>query len=239
MGKVGKKAPVADINETNTADEAELIYLQGLYSGFIVERPENSGGIPAKLNLKTYSIILIGGWVTFYVFLALRLAPLLERPVMGLSLAITGLAVFSAFCLLRSQQGLGVWPANRTAAMVILLMALDFWLWIFNGPFEGVAGHAYLILDIIGFAALLSGVYMFVFQRLHIEVLIKVLIAKGFTDFAAYILSGGFNIALLNAMGLHHPLNMDALFTIAMLELWTLLFYILKYRPKVMTLQME
>lgn len=219
-------------------DEAELVYMQGLYAGFIGDQKEEPGNVFERLNLKAYVPVLLGAWVAFYIFLALRLIPLLERSTMGLSLAITGLAIFTAVRLLRSQPGLGVWPANRTAAMVILLAALDFWVWIFNGPFEGVAGYVYLVLDITGFTALLTGVYLFAFRRLHIEILVKILLAKGFVDFAAYILSGGFGVALLNAVGFSHPLNMDALFTVAMLELWTLLFYILKYRAKIMTLQM-
>lgn len=237
---MARKSPPKQAAE-NTAPELsreDRIFNQGLYSAYVSTPPQSAAGsFLAKLNLATYAPIAIGFWVLAYFVVASGLLSYTHSALMGLGLVFSGLSIAAIFALFRPQAGLGAWPANRTAAMVLALMILDFWAWIFNRPFEGLYANIFLGIDIIGFAALLFSVSMFVYGRLHIELMIRVLSLKAFFDFAAYVLTGGFGIPMLNGIGVTHPLHQDALFTVAMLELWGLMVYLLKYRAKINQLQ--
>lgn len=230
------KAAKRNRNTEETAEaasESELIYRQGLYSGLSAAQNAQPGGFFSSLDLAVYIPVLIAMWVFCYVILGLGILPFTHGPVSGLALILSGLAMACIFALFRARPGLGPWPADRMAAMTLALMILDFWVWTFNRPFEGLVAHIFVLIDIAGFSVLMFCVYMFVYRRLHIDALIKVLGVKAFFDFAAYVLSGGFGIEILSRMGIVHPLHIDALFTVAMLELWALLFYIIRYRNKI------
>lgn len=213
-------------------NEAEQRHLLGLYSAYAAA-PDPSAPAPfwAKLDLAVYAPIGIVLWIFIYIITGFGITPFSHNILLGLGLLISLPALLGAVALFRPQ-----WPANRTAAMALGLMVLDFWVWFWGRPFEGGVAKIYLLIDIGFFSAILFFVYMFVFRRLHVEAVVRALTLKAFFDFAAYVLSGGFGVAVLSNFGIIHPLHLDALFTVAMLELWALLVYLLKYRGKIFQL---
>lgn len=232
MSKTGKRKRQAN-QAPERADAGGSVYNKGLYSGLAHPESAAAGGLFARLNFSVYIPALMSIWVFCYLMLSMGILPSAHVPLTGLALVLSLLALAGAFMLFRPRPGLGPWPADRMAAMTLALMIVDFWVWVWNRPFTGLTEHIFVLVDIAGFTVLLFCVYMFVYRRLHIEAVFKLLGVKAFFDFAAYALSGGFGIEILGRMGITHPLHIDALFTVAMLELWALLVYILKYRNKI------
>ena len=222
-----------DAQPAQTANEDDILYKQGLYSGYSIEPGKQGAGFLSRLDLAVYIPVLISIWVFCYIILGLGILPFSHGPVTALALALTGLAAPGVLLLFRAKPGLGSWPADRMAAMTLALMVLDFLIWLWGRPYTGLVARIFVVVDIAGFTALLFCVYMFVYRQLHIEAVVKILGLKAFFDFAAYVLCGGFGIEILSRMGINHPLHLDALFTVGMLELWSLLVYILRYRNKI------
>lgn len=232
MPKAGKKNVKNNKPELLEHDNAE--YRLGLHSSYVsIAQSKQSGSFFSKMNLEAYAPLCLGLWVFAYAFLGFGLLPLAHAALTGIALILTGFSITAVLLLFRARADAGPWPANRVAAMVMGMMTLDFWLWVMARPFEGLPANIYLGIDLIGFSVLVSSVYMFVYKKLHIDAIVKLFVIKAFFDFAAYVLSGGFGLPLLSGLGVSHPLNIDVLFGIAMLELWILLFYILKYRNKI------
>lgn len=226
MAKTGKRNKIQEA-AAEAPGPAELLYRQGLYAGGSAE----PGPPRSRPDLAVYAAVSAALWVFCYALVGSGALPFAHKPALVLALALSGLALAGAWLLFRA--GPAPRPADRTAAMVLLLTILDFWLWAWARPFTGLAAQLFVFIDLAGFAVLVFSVYMFVFRELHIELVVKALTVKAFFDFAAYVLSGGFGIEILGRLGLAHPLHPDALFTLAMLELWALLVYILKYRNKI------
>lgn len=233
---MSKAKKTKDAPEAERPSEADLLYRQGLYSGYSVQPAAGATGPLSKLDLALYAPVLISIWVLCYVILGMGIISFTHGPISALALVLTCLALPAAFMLFRARPSLGPWPADRTAAMVLVLMVLDFWVWVWGRPYEGLIAHIFVVIDIAGFTALLFCVYMYVYRGLHIDAIVKIMGVKAFFDFAAYVLGGGFGIEILSRMGIVHPLHLDALFTVAMLELWAILVYILKYRNKISTI---
>lgn len=229
MSKSRKKQPE---NEPAPMSEAERRHMLGLYSPCLAPSA-GPARVPfwVRFDLSTYIPVGIAIWILIYLLLGLGIMPFMHEALLVLAMLLSGLAFLAALVLFRPA-----WPPNRTAAMSICLMILDFWVWVWARPFEGAAAKVFLFMDLGLFAAILFFTYMFVFQRLHIEIAVRLLVLKGFLDFAAYVLAGGFEVPILSRFGIVHPLNLNALFVVAMLELWVLLVYALKYRKKILGL---
>lgn len=201
-----------------------------LYAGFAALPPPRRSIISLERYLPLGALLL----TLCFILMSVHPWPKLDIVLLCLAFIASVGAMATAFSLFMPHPQLGFWPANRVASLIIMVVMLDYWIWIFGGSFDAPSAYLFMLTNAAFFIVIVFALFFYFFRHMHIGNVIKVLFVKSLFDFSVFILSGGLGFSLFRSLGIVHPLRVKpALAVIAMVEIAVVLMYLLRYRKKI------
>ncbi len=201
-----------------------------LHAGFRSVPPVQKSSMFLRHYMPVATIVL----AISFLLLTLHIWPPVEIFLICIAFvaSIWGLTV--AFTLFQAHPKYGAWYANRTAAMVIMAVMIDYWLWVFGGTYDSVSSYTYMGVNLAFFVLIMGVLFSYFYRNMHIGNVVRLLLLKCLFDFGAFVVSGGLGIGLFNRLGIIHPLRVStALAMTAALEMTVVLVYLFFYRRKI------